>query len=212
MKNLYLAGIELEKRKEFNAIVEELKNHKEVYIVDLPEEYNIVEMEYTNSYNRERRETGYNFTSYDYCYVTFLYRGKLVYIQASSYYPFTDTNNPGKWNYIIYDVVGLNRKVQCTYYIKYAGVDNIKVNAREINKVNNQYIDPLKNNYMVEVKNIVAKDGGYREKEVIKAAIIEKTETWNDEHKVVNVLSVNMDEDGYMQGFAVDLVTKSICG
>ena len=63
------------------------------------------------------------------------------------------------------------------------------------------------------VKAIVRKYGGFREKNILsKPHLIEKAETWNDEHKILNVLSNEPDIDGYRAGFQIDLVTKSICG
>lgn len=69
------------------------------------------------------------------------------------------------------------------------------------------------NNFETQVKAIVSRSGGFREREVMKSAhTIEKSDTWNDEHKVLEVLEVIPQADGYRIGFAVDLVTKSICG
>lgn len=66
--------------------------------------------------------------------------------------------------------------------------------------------------YMLMVK-IVQLHGGYRERDILsKTHTIERSETWNDEHKVLNVLETKPQSDGYRNGFAVDLVTKSICG
>lgn len=63
------------------------------------------------------------------------------------------------------------------------------------------------------IKAIVRKDGGFREKDIMaKSHTYEKTETWNDQHKVIDVLEIEAEEDGYRNGFAVDIVTKSICG
>lgn len=65
----------------------------------------------------------------------------------------------------------------------------------------------------VLVKKIVAAQGGYRETEIMsKPYIIEQSETWNDDHKVLYVLEKEPQSDGYRNGFAVDIVTKSICG
>ena len=61
------------------------------------------------------------------------------------------------------------------------------------------------------VKNIVRKSGGYREKDIIKNPyIIIKTETWNNEHKVINIIEKNTHD--HKNGFSVDLVTRKICG
>lgn len=69
------------------------------------------------------------------------------------------------------------------------------------------------NEYKSIVSAIVRREGGYREHEIWnKPHTMEQSETWNDAHKVVNVLAMEPDEDGYFPGFAVDLVTKSICG
>lgn len=63
------------------------------------------------------------------------------------------------------------------------------------------------------VKAIVRKHGGFREKNILSNPhSIEKSETWNDEHKVLNVLSNEPNIDGYRAGFQIDLVTNSICG
>lgn len=62
------------------------------------------------------------------------------------------------------------------------------------------------------VKNIVKKSGGYREKDIIKNPyIIRKAETWNNEHKVLNIIEKN-SRDNHNNGFSVDLVTNKICG
>ena len=65
--------------------------------------------------------------------------------------------------------------------------------------------------YIIEY--IVARGGGYREKEVLKHPhTVEKSRTWNSEHKVLNIIETESDEDGHQDGFQVDLVTMSICG
>ena len=67
--------------------------------------------------------------------------------------------------------------------------------------------------YESTVKAIVRKHGGFREKEILSNPhIIERDETWNDQHKVLNVLEAEPQNDGHRNGFAVDLVTMSICG
>ena len=61
------------------------------------------------------------------------------------------------------------------------------------------------------IKNIVKKYGGYREKDIINNKyIIRKTETWNNSHKVLNIIEKNALD--HKNGFSVDLVTNKICG
>lgn len=62
------------------------------------------------------------------------------------------------------------------------------------------------------VRNIVKKCGGYREKDIIKKPyIIKKSETWNNDHKVLNIIE-KLECDYHNNGFSVDLVTMKICG
>ena len=62
------------------------------------------------------------------------------------------------------------------------------------------------------VRNIVKKCGGYREKDIIKNPyIIKKSETWNNDHKVLNIIE-KLECDYHNNGFSVDLVTNKICG
>lgn len=73
----------------------------------------------------------------------------------------------------------------------------------------------LKNNeyqtYDNIIKNIVKKYGGYREKYIMNNPyIIRKTETWNNSHKVLNIIEKNTLD--HKNGFSVDLVTLRICG
>lgn len=63
------------------------------------------------------------------------------------------------------------------------------------------------------IRNIVKRSGGFREKDIMENPyIIRKTETWNNEHKVLSVIEKNADSYGYKNGFSVDLVTMEICG
>ena len=63
------------------------------------------------------------------------------------------------------------------------------------------------------VEMIVKRYGGLRERAILKKPhTVEKSGTWNNEHKVLNVLERNPGADGYRAGFQVDLVTMSICG
>lgn len=62
------------------------------------------------------------------------------------------------------------------------------------------------------IKNIVKKCGGYREKDIMKNPyIIRKTETWNNDHKVLDIIE-KFTRDYHNNGFSVDLVTMKICG
>ena len=73
----------------------------------------------------------------------------------------------------------------------------------------------LKNNelkmYDNIIKSIVKKCGGFREKDIIKKPyIIIKAKTWNNDHKVLNIIEKNALD--HKNSFSVDLVTRKICG
>ena len=62
------------------------------------------------------------------------------------------------------------------------------------------------------ISNIVRREGGYREKDIWeKPHTMRKGETWNEAHKVIYILTLKPEKDGYFPGFAVDIVTRSIC-
>ena len=63
------------------------------------------------------------------------------------------------------------------------------------------------------VAGIIRRQGGYRERIILLAPhTMTHGETWNAEHKVVNVLESKPGPDGYRAGCAVDIVTRSIVG
>lgn len=66
--------------------------------------------------------------------------------------------------------------------------------------------------YANTIKRIVNRDGGNREKEIISKPFTVEKSTWNNEHKVLDIISIEEEEDGYRNGFQIDIVTKSICG
>ena len=63
------------------------------------------------------------------------------------------------------------------------------------------------------VKRIVDEKGGFRERDIYyHPHLLARTDTWNDEHKVVHVISDYTDSDGHSDSFAVDIATGRICG
>lgn len=67
--------------------------------------------------------------------------------------------------------------------------------------------------YEATVKAIIKKYGGFREVDIMSCPhTIKQGNTWDKEHKVLEVLAKIPDADGYFPGFQVDIVTWSICG
>lgn len=147
-------------------------------------------------------------------YITFVYGGFLFYIQSSTYYPFTDENYPGKWVYVVSEITGINEKAQLTYYQAYTSFEELvfpQPNTKRL--TSGQKINVLMNNAEYACKRVIAIHGSAREKEFIKnGAFMAKGSTWNDDHKVIDILSTKADLDGYFPGFQIDIATESICG
>lgn len=67
--------------------------------------------------------------------------------------------------------------------------------------------------YAAQVRAIVKRCGANREKEIMRNTHeMTRGETWNSEHKVIYITETTAQPDGYKNGFAVDIVTRSICG
>ena len=62
-----------------------------------------------------------------------------------------------------------------------------------------------------EVKAIVDRIGGYREKEILKDCYFSIV-MWTDEHKCVKCTSIKADDDGYRKTCEIDLVSGLIVG
>lgn len=63
------------------------------------------------------------------------------------------------------------------------------------------------------VRGIIRRQGGYRERDILNHPhTVERGDTWNEAHKVVEILATVPDPDGYRPGCAVDIVTRSIVG
>ncbi len=119
MKELFYQGIRLDEDFEMIGYLQEIQNNPEILLLDVPEEHLVHEMEYVNTYNSERRDTGRTHIGYYYHYFTFYYRGYIVCVSSATFYPFTDVNSPGRYNFVLYERVGLCYKRQLTYIAQY---------------------------------------------------------------------------------------------
>lgn len=71
----------------------------------------------------------------------------------------------------------------------------------------------MNDRYAAQVRAIVRKCGANREKAIMRNPHeMTRGETWNAKHKVVYVTEATAQPDGYKNGFAVDIITQSICG
>lgn len=71
----------------------------------------------------------------------------------------------------------------------------------------------IKSRYCYIVRKVTHTLGGFREKEILRNPHrMEKSETWNDDHKVVNIIANETDASGHADAYSVDVVTGRICG
>lgn len=71
----------------------------------------------------------------------------------------------------------------------------------------------MTNTIINKVKTIISREGGFRERELLKAKNLEffKGDTWNAEHKIIDVLG-DAEPDGHRPGCAVDIQAGKITG
>lgn len=219
MKDRFYNGITLEKDLEFCKIMQELEQNPHVLLLSIPESCLIHHMVRTPHSLSGFDETGETHVGYGARYVTFAHKGFVFYVQAGTYYPFTDENFPGKFNFLVYRRIGRAQRVQCSYFEAYDGFQSISewLEHRRPKRIPNaptRNIDSaISEGNAKQILRCVSIHGGAREKAVTSAnPWFLPTETWNNDHKVVRVVSDNPDPDGHRGTFEFDLVTQTICG
>lgn len=222
MEERYYCGLQLAKDLEFCAYMQELQDNPAVYIINEGKRVLVHEMEYKDDGWRvtgDRIDTGRTHIGYDLHYVTFLYGGSLFYMQAGTCYPFIDENEPGAFIYVPYRLTSPATKQQMDYYLAYSGISSLQLHSagRPLRPRDAaQGICPGFRPESVRIVAEVVRDlGGCRENTIWadgKGCIMLPTETWNDEHKVVRMVSLHHDADGHRDTFEVDLVCRKICG
>ena len=222
MKERYYNDITLEKDLKFCEYMQELEENPEVIILQTGEKVLVHEMKTDPryGYSRPRIDTGRTHVGFDTQWVYFYYRGIVWYVQPSAYYPFTDDNYPGMFNFIPHLRVDRMRCGQSDYFHPYYGLSSIDDYCPSRGRGHRTLagVDFKIPNWNLpydtesKISGILAKHGGYREREIWDDPVVVRAETWNDEHKVVDVYAARLDEDGHRDRFSVDLVTGTICG
>lgn len=213
MKELYLAGTQLAKDLAFCKLVEEIERHPLVRVIKKAEPCLVHEMTYAGRFY-DRVDTGFTHIGYDLHYITFVYRGLMFNVEPATYYPFTDVNNPGEFNFVPY-LVRKCRKTQHDYRHAYEGLASIDAYLDSPKSKGRSVSTPQSLSYGTDerrIESIVSRLGGIRERTVWQHCVCTPTETWNEEHKVVECWSLYPESDGHRDSFMVDLVSGKICG
>lgn len=220
-KELFYYGLNLEEDEEFCMIMQELNEDPRALILKEPEQVLIHHMKGAPECIRwgENRDTGESHVGYARHYVRFAYGGYIFYVEPSPYYPFADENHPGRFNFNVYKRVGSACMEQCSYCEKYEGFHSVlgwlaHSSPRKIKGAPLKRIDiNITEGCVSQIIRIVSLRGGIREKEILRAnPLFLSSETWNDEHKVVRVISGQSSSDGHRDSFEFDSVTFQICG
>lgn len=219
MKERFYSGMELQKDLEFCKIMSELMEDPHVLLLSEPEHV-IVHHKKCDSRNSSlSHDTNETHFGYDRHYVTFLYEGHIFYVQAAEYYPFTDENYPGRFNFIAHRRFGMTKMKQCSYYEKYQSLESIQEwlgrrCARTMRGAPERKISiRIGEGHAERIAGFVRYLGGVREKRIMESnPVFLESETWNDDHKVVKIISGDSVIDGYRMSFDFDLVTNRICG
>lgn len=216
MKEVFYGSIALQKDLEFCEIMHELHKNSGVFLLSEPECVIVHEMKNVSGVLKDAGKQHIGYSSH---YVTFSYRGFLFYVQPASYYPFTDINHPGRFCFMAYRRVGLAKKIQCSYFEAYDSLKSIirwaeAHPACHINGVMAKSIDNrISENDATRIRRFVKSFGGERERQILcESPLFLSAETWNNEHKVVRVISGESDFGGHRDSFEFDIVTNRICG
>jgi hypothetical protein len=223
MKEVFYNDLTLEKDLKFCAYMQELEDNPEVIIMSHGEKALVHEMKTDprHGYARPRIDTGVTHVGFYSHWVFFYYRGKFYYVQPSDYYPFTDENHPGMFNFVPYIKGGSHHGIQSDYMHAYYGLASIDEYKPETRRAHRPLpgVDYKTMDFMIpygaekKIDRIVKTYGGVREKEIWEEDPVSvRSETWNREHMVLNILSPMLDESGHHNSFSVDLITGTICG
>ncbi len=228
MENRYYSGCTLSKDLKMCEIMKSLEANSDVLILSRPERVLVHEMEYADqtvpqrSFMPDRADTGRTHEGFASHFVVFAYMGYVFTVVASDYYPFVDVNHPGRFNFIAHRRVGLTGMIQCSFYEAFEGIASIDAwfdvtmtrRSPSIKDAPQRRIDMRISGRTEDyIAGIVKKHGARREKAVMRSnPFMLASETWNEAHKIVDVISSIPEDDGFRPSFEVDIETGEICG
>lgn len=207
MKGRFYNRLLYEKDLAFCEIMQELEKNPHVLLLFEPEKEKVCLQKSDESHIGYARH-----------YVKFLYSGYVFYVQSTDFYPFTDENHPGQFNFIAFERIGKTKVIQRSYNEKYENLESVlnwvKSPCRRIPGVFPKDMGLRVGEQQANaIEFAVRRIGGAREKAVLDASpVFLRSETWNTEHQVVRVIAGLGDYSGHWNGFNFDLVTKMICG
>lgn len=206
----YYAGLELEKDLGLCQIYDDLEKNPDVIIIRSGRDALIHEMRYVNNYNSDREDTGNTHTGFDFHFIVFYYNGKIYDVEPASFYPFTDENDPGMYNYIEYDITDGWYKTQGSYKMAYNGIKSLGQPHARVRSVPTHSIPFYAQKK--DFEKILAEQGGYREKDIYEQDHVCYDIMNTKDHRVIRCACAKRDGDGVRRSFDIDLMQKKIVG
>ncbi|ADL36156.1 hypothetical protein bpr_II218 (plasmid) [Butyrivibrio proteoclasticus B316] len=182
----------LERQRKFEKALETVENTKGVFMLD-------------------KSNDGYH-------HFSFMYRGYRVYVERNS--GCIDEKRPGDLIFDLFRILPDGcTQTQITYFNNFedlSSVDDIIDNKKYVCEgecdIIPLHLSKVNKRTAEIIRNVVSKDGGEREKNVLVGNFFCTIgDTWNDEHMVVDVFRSYPEEDGYFDGFSVDVLNRRIC-
>lgn len=207
----YYGGIRLEEDLGLCAIYDDLASNDDVIIINHGRNVLVHEMKYVDSLGT-REDTGKTHIGFDFSYITFYYNGKIYNVEPSTYYPFTDDNNPGQYNYVAYDIIDDGwTKTQGSYAEAYHGLESLNKPYQKIR----DYGNPKKTIPFYKSKSdfekILKEQGGFREKDIYSKPHVCYDVQDDADHRIVRCARTER-EGGIRYYFDIDLKEKKIVG
>ena len=206
---LYKAGIELEKDLEMCRIFHTIEGCADAIILSHGRNAEIIEMRYKNNYSSDMEKTGKTHRGFEYEYIYVYYNGYIWNISPSTYYPFTDYNNPGQINATPYLLIEGSKKIQCGYAQPFNGLELLSV--PEKTPLKDVYKQPI-SWYLYEFIRIYEAEAGDRERDIFNQPHIIFDVLREKDHKIVRCAALDRDAYGVRVFFDVDVVLGRIVG
>ena len=210
MKELYYVGLTLEKDLKMCEFFDMLSKNDDVIILNHGRNCKIHECKYKNNYSTDREDTGRTHIGFEFHYITFYYKGRIYNLEPASYYPFTDENDPGKFNVVPYELIDGWYKKQMGYSTPFESIKDLtKFDPLRVRDVVYQHSIPFTVNRQ-DFLNIYYKKAGNREKGIYESPHVCYLVPDEKEHKIVRCAKLDREPDGVRKYFDIDMLQGEI--
>ena len=207
MKQLFYAGLKLEKDLRMCQIFDMLKNNNDVIILSHGRKVEVIEMRYKNKYNSDREKTGARHIGFEYHYINIYYNGYRWKIEPAAYYPFIDENHPGEICAVPYIITADNMRQQCGYARAFTTLDDLT--NPPAHALAGTYKNPI-TYYKRQFLEIYNAQAGTREKDIYNCPHILYDAQDDESVHIVRCAKLEREPDGRRLYFDIELKRKAI--